>query len=413
MNPIYMFLVYFVWFLSTYFVVLMLLILLSSRETIFEGRKLSSLSIKPLISIIIPAFNEEKTIADSIRSLKNLKYEKLEFVIVNDGSTDRTSEIVKKNIKNDSRFLFIDNDINKGKSACLNQGIQASKGKFVATMDADSIIEEQIFQKVLPYFEDESVGAVTVSVKVHKPKSFLHKIIDLEYILGLSLFLKLFSKFNCVFVTPGPFSIYRKEMFDVIGGFDENNITEDLEIAYRIHKNGYKIENCIEASVNTVIPHNFKGLYTQRKRWYTGAIRTCLQHKDVLFNRKYGYFGFFIPFNFILITLGLLLFIFSIYLGFSKFLQNLWYFQYTGFNFLDHLFNYEFDILSFGTTWFLSLSSIISVVILMIIGLKFARVRLKDKKLGMLGYPFLFFLYQLFWLVSYVNAFKNGNVKWR
>ena len=108
-------------------------------------------------------------------------------------------------------------------------------------MDADTIVEPDAIKKSLPYFNEGDVGAVTVSVEVNRPKSFLHKIIDLEFILGLSLFLKVFSFFNCIFVTPGPFSIYRKDVLDKIGGFDVNNIVEDFEIVFRIRKAGYKI----------------------------------------------------------------------------------------------------------------------------------------------------------------------------
>ena len=145
-------------------------------------------------------FNEEEKIADTIQSLKKVKHENIEFIIINDGSKDKTSEVVNNNIKGDQRFVFLNNKKNKGKAACLNEGINIATGEFIACMDADSIVQGDIFKKTLPYFDNDAVGAVTVSVELRKPKGLLHKIIDLEYIIGLSLFLKLFSLFNLLMV---------------------------------------------------------------------------------------------------------------------------------------------------------------------------------------------------------------------
>ena len=88
------------------------------------------------------------------------------------------------------RLIFIDNDKNKGKAACLNQGIQIAKGRYVACMDADSVVPKDIMKKTIPYFSDKEIGAVTVSVIVKRANNFLQKTIQLEYVLGLSLFLR-------------------------------------------------------------------------------------------------------------------------------------------------------------------------------------------------------------------------------
>lgn len=412
MNAIYNFLVYFVWFLATYYTIFFFLSLFIYRNMLFENRKARTQK-NPKVSILIPAYNEEKDIADTIKSLKKLDYKMIEFIIINDGSSDNTAFIVNKNIKGDNRFRFIDNNVNSGKAACLNKGIARAKGELIACMDADSVIEKDIVTKVLPYFEDPKVGAVTVSVQVKDPKTFLHKIVDLEFTLGLSLFLKLFSFFDCIFVTPGPFSVYRKSVLDEIGGYDTENITEDHEIAYRLHKSGYKIRNCMEAKVYTTLPETFKGIYVQRRRWYSGAIHTLFQHKDVIFNRKYGLFGFFIPYNYSLIGLGLVLFGASTYLWLSKSIDNILYFKYTNFNFLDHLFSFNWDILYYGRVNILGIGLFAGTVVLMLMGLKFTKKRYSDNKLGLLGYPFLFFLYQIYWGGAILAAIRGKKVKWR
>lgn len=409
MNPIYNIIVYLVWFLATYYTVFFSLSIILNKKKIFEGK---SGKADQFVSVLVPAYNEESSIAETIRSLKKLSHKAIEFIIISDGSTDKTSEIVNKSIKGDSRFKFIDRKENRGKAGSLNQGIEEAKGEFIACMDADSIIEKNIFSKVLPYFSEKNVGAVTVSVEVLNPKNLLHRIFALEFNLGLSLFLKIFSFFDCVFVTPGPFSMYRKDMLEKIGGFDVNNITEDHEIAFRIHKSGYKIKNCIEAKVFTELPEDFKGLYVQRRRWYSGAIQTFFKHRDMLFSSKYGLFGYFMPFNFSLIFIGLGLFAASTYLWLSKSLEGLLYFRYTNFNFFEHL-KFSFDILEYGRVNLLGLTMFSATILLMVIGIIYTRKKFSSNRVGLLGYPFLFFLYQIYWGGALLAVLRGRKIKWR
>lgn len=410
MHPVYNGMVYFVWFLATYYTVFFLLSLLTHRKDIFENRNKKNKN--PKISIIVPAFNEEESISETIQSLKNVKYKNLEVLIMNDGSKDRTSEIVNREIQGNERFRFIDNKINQGKATVLNQGIEFANGKFVACMDGDSVVEKDIVHKILPYFNHSGVGAVTISVDVNNPDSFLRKIVALEFALGLSLFLKIFSFLDCIFVTPGPFSMYRKSALKRIGGFNPQNITEDHEIAFRLHKYGYKIKNCIEAKVYTNLPETFKGIYVQRRRWYSGAIQTFFQHLNMMGKSKYGLFGYFIPYNFFLIGLGLFVFSFSTILWLSKNLKELWLYHYTGFNFFEHL-SLSIDLLQFGRVNILGASLFSATILLMIVGIIFTRRRFSDHKMGILGYPFLFFLYQIFWGGALLAVIKGNKIKWR
>src|SRR3989344_4273273 len=137
MNPTYMILVYLVWFLATYFVVTLILVLIANRKNLYENRIFDDAATLPFVSIVISAYNEEQKIEDTLKSLKKIDYNKMEFIIVNDGSNDKTSDVARKYL-DDKRFILIDNSNNKGKAACLNQGIKIAKGEFIATMDADS-----------------------------------------------------------------------------------------------------------------------------------------------------------------------------------------------------------------------------------------------------------------------------------
>jgi len=412
MNYVYVGLVYIVWFLSTYFIVVLILSLIENKDKLFTSPVLEKNDILPKISVIISAYNEDDSIATSIESLQAIEYPKglLEIIVVNDGSTDKTSEVVKKYTS--KNIILIDNAKNRGKAACLNQGIATAHGEFIACMDADSVVDSQILKKTIPYFKNKDLGAVTVTVQVKDPKNFLEKVIELEYILGLSLFLKIYSLFDTIQVTPGPFSIYRKSVLNEIGGFDPTNITEDLEIAYRIHKAHYKIAFCMTTFVKTIIPKNLPGLYRQRRRWYTGAILTAVQHRNMFFSKDYGLFGYFVPFNLTIIFLGLTLFMYSNYLLVSNIVTNISLFALTNYNFWTLFSLKQFDPLAISMFGIFGVCSICCTILTLIVGMRFAKQTLRNRIPGSLGFIFLFFLYQLFWFVSLYTAITKRKIQW-
>ena len=414
MNIIYSVFVTLVWFFSTYFAVTLLIVLLTCRDKIYKNPSLKENDTRVKVSLLVPVFNEGKNVIHTIDSLKKVDYpkDKLEIIILNDGSSDNTSDVVNANIDREN-MIFVDNKENKGKAATLNQGIDLATGELVATMDGDTEVPSDVVEKTVPFFKDEKVGACTVSVEVKNPETFLQKIIEIEYTIGLSLALKALSFFNAVHVTPGPFSMYRLSVLKRIGCFDVNNITEDHEIAIRIHKAGFKIENCTDTKVQTISPGTFKTLYRQRKRWYTGSLLTLWQHKDIIMNKKLGTLGFIYPYSYLLITGGLLLFILSVYLGVSNFVRRVSMYSLTNYNFFSHFSLSRIDLLELSTLSILGGAGIITTFIAATICLKIASKRLKTRVPGFIGYIFLFFLYQIFWGSSFVSAITRRKVKWR
>src|SRR3989338_5687172 len=365
--------VYIVLFLAIYFTLVFLMMLVSQRNKIYDFPETVEGEALPKVSFVVPAYNEEKKIAKSIESLKSVDYPKelMEIIIVNDGSTDKTAEAVRQ-YHDMPNLVFIDNKDNKGKAARLNQGISRAGGEYIACMDADSMVSPYIIRKTIPYFKDPKVGAVTVTVKVDNPKSFLEKMIEIEYIIGLSLWLKVLSFFNSIHVTPGPFSIYRTSMLTEIGGFDVNNITEDMEIAHRIQRYKYRIACCIATHVKTIIPRNLRGLYRQRKRWYSGALITFWKYKDMVLKKNSGVFGVFLPYIYLLVFLGLALFLTSSYMSIADFVQSTSLYTHTNFNFLQQFSLKDIDPLSISVFSVFGLSSILFVFILAYTGLKIA-----------------------------------------
>jgi cellulose synthase/poly-beta-1,6-N-acetylglucosamine synthase-like glycosyltransferase len=417
MNPVYTLLVYVVWYLSTFFVVLHLLLILKNRDKIYDemGEKIKEDSM-PRVSVIIPAYNEGKTIGKTISSLLSVDYPKelLEVIVINDGSEDNTEEVVE-NYANEGKVIFINNKKNKGKAICLNEGIKKARGELIACMDADSIVKGDIIKKTITYFQkDEKTAAVTVRVGVINPKNILQKIIDIEYAIGLSLSLKVLSFLNSIHVTPGPFSIYRRDVLLKLNGFDEKSITEDLEIAYRIQKLGYNISCCLSTSVSTIVPADLKSLYKQRRRWYSGALLTLWKHKNLIFNKKVGFFGlFFLPFNYGLITLGLSLFLFSIYLTLSNIIKFFSHLRLTNYDILSNIIVGGIDPLMISIFYFFAFLSILATFLLSYVSFKIIKKKIRKNLIGFFGFVLFFFAYQVFWLGSFYNVIFKRRVKWR
>jgi cellulose synthase/poly-beta-1,6-N-acetylglucosamine synthase-like glycosyltransferase len=245
----------------------------------------------PALAVIIPTYNAEKTIEKCISACKNMKYKgKKEIIVIDDCSADSTYEILKKQ----KEIKIIRNQINKGKAAALNLGIKNTNAEIVACIDADSYPEENFLEKAVKHFyEEENVGAVVTRVAVNNPKNLVEKIQQIDYWFSFGIYFQALSKINALYVAPGPASLYKKEVLEKIGGFEEKNIAEDMEIALRIQKYKYKIKACHESIVYTDVPNTLKGLFKQRLRWYRGSIINIIKYRSLLFNPQYGDFGVF------------------------------------------------------------------------------------------------------------------------
>lgn len=260
----------------------------------------------PTVTIIVPAWNEERTLAGTLDSLLNLDYprERLHIFIVDDGSTDRTYEVAKK--YEDPPHVRVFTKPNGGKHTAMNLGISMSSSEFIGCLDADSFVDSRALKEIVHYFDQPDVMAVTPSVQIHRPDNVLRRIQAAEYMVG-EFTRKVFSRIGGLYVTPGPFSIYRRKIFDEIGGFVHGFGTEDMEMAMRMQANRMRIENAHTALVFTVSPPTFRALYKQRVRWVTGFLKNAFySYRYMFFNKKYGNLGMLtMPFAFVSIFIAL------------------------------------------------------------------------------------------------------------
>lgn len=260
----------------------------------------------PTVTIIVPAWNEEKTLAATMDSLLALDYpkERLQIFIVDDGSTDRTYEVARTYEHLPNVRVFTKS--NGGKHTAMNLGISMSTSELIGCLDADSFVDPKALKEIIPYFDQPSVMAVTPSVQIYHPDNVLRRIQAAEYMIG-EFTRKIFSRIGGLYVTPGPFSIYRRKVFDEIGGFVHGYGTEDMEMAMRMQAHRMRIENAHTAIVYTVSPPTFRTLYKQRVRWVTGFLKNAFySYRYMFFNKKYGNLGMLtMPFAFISIFIAI------------------------------------------------------------------------------------------------------------
>lgn len=295
--------------ISLYMMNLFLILHFRHKKRLDEYKK----SIKlPFVSIIIPAYNEEKNIKKSVGASKKLDYpkDKFEIIVVDDGSSDRTTEIAKK------MGVKVIRKKRGGKASALNLGIKHSKGEIIGCLDADSYPEKDALKKMIGFFNEPLVASVTPSALVSKPKNILERMQDIEYAM-ISWNRKLLDFIDSVYVTPGTLSLYRKDVVQKIGGFDEKSMTEDIDIAWRIRKSGFKIKMAFSAKVFTTAHKKFRKWWHQRIRWDIGGIQVLWKNINTIFRSQYGSLGTFIsPFflaSMIVSILGFAVFTFLIF----------------------------------------------------------------------------------------------------
>ena len=313
-----------------------------------EEDEMSISRLTPPISILVPAYNEEKIISQNIQSLFMLNYPEYEVIVINDGSHDRTLDVLQKDFD-----LFCVNDLmrenlktkrvngvyrsvlypnlivvdkeNGGKSDALNAGINISSYPYFCSIDADSILEaDSLIKTMWPFLNgEENViacgGIVRIAngcsiengqiVKIGLPKSKLALFQVIEYLRSFLMGRVGLSAINSLLIISGAFGVFRKREIIHLGGYQTKTVGEDMELVVRLQK--YLYENKIDGKVLflphpicwTEAPESLKILYRQRKRWHIGLLQTILIHRHTLFNPKYKTMGLIVMPYFLIVEL--------------------------------------------------------------------------------------------------------------
>jgi cellulose synthase/poly-beta-1,6-N-acetylglucosamine synthase-like glycosyltransferase/peptidoglycan/xylan/chitin deacetylase (PgdA/CDA1 family)/spore germination protein YaaH len=244
----------------------------------------------PLISILIPAYNEAPVIATSIDRLLKSDYPALEIIVIDDGSTDGTSGVVSDRFRHDPRVALVTVP-NGGKATAINTGLARAKGDVIVALDADTQFQPDTVSKLVRWFADPRLGAVAGNAKVGNRINVLTRWQALEYITAQNLERRALAALGCITVVPGAIGAWRRTALEALGGFPTDTLAEDQDLTIAIQKAGYKVLFDSEAVAWTEAPDTFRSLAKQRFRWSFGTLQCLWKHADAMANPRYGTLG--------------------------------------------------------------------------------------------------------------------------
>ncbi len=381
-------------FIAFYFLFLFVLIYFQNRKDILKVPKITK---RYDISVVITCYNEGDTIGNAIDNLVKNGYSNLKkIVVVDDCSKDNSYEIIQKYVKKyPGLVMAVQTPKGTGCAAgAKNYGSKFVETELIAFTDGDSFPERGAIEKTIGFFDEKNVGAVTSTVLVKNRTNLLLRLQAIEYIV-IKFTRKLLEYIGSIYVTPGPLAVYRMSAFKKIGRFDAKNLTEDIEITWRMMYNGYDVKMSIPSKVYSVAPHTFKDWFRQRIRWNKGGVQTMIKYSGSFFKR--GMLGAFVlPF-----------FVFSWFLGvfglcvlvYRLFKALIIRYLLTTYSVKAHAailtlkdFNLTPSILIFMGLVLFALSLIFSII---------ALLSIREKKKFKRPNVFIFLVYEFFYLLTY------------
>ncbi len=256
-----------------------------ARKAVFDP------AFRPRVSVIIAAYNEEKVIVRTVESVLADSYEDIELIIVDDGSKDRTHEILLEHFGDHPKVQVL-TQTNGGKSAALNNAIRHAQNEILIAVDADTIFARGTIGCLVRHFGDPKIGAVSGNARVGNLKRLITRFQSIEYIYGFNLDRRALDLLNAITVVPGAVGAWRKALVLQLGGFGHDTLAEDTDLTLSIRRQGYIIRYEERAVAYTEAPETMKGLAKQRFRWGFGTLQAAWKHRDAMFAPRYGTLGF-------------------------------------------------------------------------------------------------------------------------
>ncbi len=387
-------------FMSMYFQILLLLSFFENSKKIKEEES-QDVCVFPSVTIAVPCWNEEKTLAGTLDSLLALDYpkDKLSIVVVDDGSKDATFAIASSYQAKYPNNVIVLTKQNGGKHTAVNLALHQSTSQLFGCLDADSFVHPKALRTIVSYFEHHAEAmAVTPCIHIKSPKTIIQRVQAVEYLMGVFL-RKAFGQLDAIQVTPGPFSIFKREVFEKVGEYRKAHNTEDYEITLRLHKHHLKIMNSHKALVYTIGPSTFHGYFLQRLRWARGFLENSIDYRELFFKKEYGNFGMFtLPMAFLFVFYGIYVAFFFIYTTAKHYFRIISQWMEVGI----HPELPTFDLFYFNTT----IISFVAMVMLtmFLFTIYIGRTLSDDRQELYRNFPFFFFIYPLFGLVLFPRA---------
>ena len=364
------------------------------------------------VTITVPAYNEGLNVKKTVESLLKLNYpkNKLFLILVDDGSTDNTWEVMQE--YKDHPQIKIFTKENGGKFTAQNLGLENTTTPFMGCLDSDSEVNPEALNRIMTYFADGEVMAVAPTIVSHNEGNIVQKAQKTDYELQIYI-KKMYAFIDAIHVTPGPFSIFRKSVFEKIGPYKHAHQTEDQEIAMRMHQNNMRIEHAPDAYVYTNTPKTVKALYKQRTRWIYGFIRNSLDYKHMFFKKKYGNIGFItLPSGFISVLSVIFLFLFTGYNLYNYIERKTLIVSAVGINMGNVSFKIDPFFINTSAILFISIIVYSSVFFSLFMGHRILHGKTKFN-FNIIWFFIVYSIVAPFWLLkAVINAFRNYESSW-
>jgi cellulose synthase/poly-beta-1,6-N-acetylglucosamine synthase-like glycosyltransferase/peptidoglycan/xylan/chitin deacetylase (PgdA/CDA1 family)/spore germination protein YaaH len=242
----------------------------------------------PRVAVLIPAYNEEKVIVRTIRSVLNSDYPHLRIIVIDDGSPDRTSEVAREAYPDEiaAGMLTILRTVNGGKAEALNFAVSDLKEEFYVGIDADTVIAADAVSKLVAHFADPQIGAVAGNAKVGNRVNLWTRWQALEYITSQNFERRALDLFDVVTVVPGAIGAWRTEAVRQGGCYPVNTVAEDADLTMNLLEQGYKVIYEDRALAFTEAPATARGLMRQRFRWSFGTLQAVYKHQGAFLKNK-------------------------------------------------------------------------------------------------------------------------------
>jgi spore germination protein YaaH/peptidoglycan/xylan/chitin deacetylase (PgdA/CDA1 family)/GT2 family glycosyltransferase len=245
----------------------------------------------PLVSVLIPCFNEEKVIAASVARILESEWKNIEVLVLDDGSKDNTAEEVRLAHGDDPRVTLLSFE-NGGKARAVNRGLAVAKGEYVVALDADTLFPPRTIGRLVRWFQDPKIGAVAGNAIVGNRVNTVTRWQALEYVTAQNLERRALAALGAVTVVPGAVGAWRKSVLDDLGGYPADTLAEDQDLTIACQRAGWKVAFDPAAQAFTEAPDTVSGLLKQRFRWSFGTLQCVWKHRKALFNPKIPALGF-------------------------------------------------------------------------------------------------------------------------
>ncbi|MCK9793835.1 glycosyltransferase [Isoptericola sp. 4D.3] len=250
----------------------------------------------PLVSVVIPAFQEAVVIENCVRSVLRSAHPALEVVCVDDGSSDDTFERMQRLAAEHPQVRALRQE-NAGKGAALNTGIAAARGDVLVLVDADGLFRPDTVTRLLRGFRDPRVGAVCGNDRPVNLDRVQTRLLSLISHVGTGLMRRALDVLGCLPVVSGNIGAFRREALERVGPLRSDTLGEDLELTWRMHREGYRVTFAPDALVYAESPSTVRGLWRQRVRWARGLLQVTAMHRTMVGNPRYGGFGMYLVYN--------------------------------------------------------------------------------------------------------------------